>query len=89
MRCSSLKEELSIEFTVVHTLITLTYMKDTGLPTKVQQDFHDCFVPIHWMRGQILSPKSYANSFRPMFINTKDLLADVTVMKYLPKLKDG
>ncbi len=80
--------DLSIEFTVVQTLVTLTNMKDTSLLTKGRQDLHDPFVHIRWLEDK--SDTQDLCEFIQTYVDKyKDQLADVTTMNSVPKMKGG
>ncbi len=80
--------ELSIEFTVVQTLVTLTYMNDTGLRTKGQQDLHDRFEHIRWLKDKSVT-QELCEFIQTYFEKYKEQLADVTVMNSVTKVKSG
>ena len=63
-------------------------MKYTGLRTRGQQNHHDHLVPIHRVENKSITQELY-EIFQPYVDKYKEFLADVTAMKYLPKLKDG
>ena len=63
-------------------------MKYTGLRTRGQQNHHDHLVPIHLVENKSIT-QELCEFFQTKIDKFKEQLVDVTVMKYLPKLKGG